>query len=533
MMADTWLRYDLRRPTGRLVAASGLCLLVALLAGCSVGPDYQLPEIAMPAHWTGAAPVNPQRQPPQALRAWWKSFRDPVLDRLVEDAIANNLDVATARARLREARAARQQAIGRLLPTLTSVGSETWQYAGASGNGLAGNGPGGSASGTAISRSFQAGFDASWELDLFGGNRRAVEAATYSADAAAEQVDGALLSLVADVAATYVEARGYQARMALSRRTAATQREMATLTRSKAEAGSSAAVDVERALAQALNTAADLPATETALTRSLNQLAILIAQPPGSIASRLEPGNGRIPERAAALPTGLPADILSNRPDVRQAERQLAAATAQIGTADANRYPDISLSGNLTTSGSNLVDLARASSIGWGFGPNVSVPLFNGGALEAASDAARARRDQALLALRTSVLSALGDVENALAASRNDRLRRTQLAEAASHSRAAARMTRSLFETGTASFLDTLDAERSLYAAEDALIQARVAIATDTIALAKALGGGMAGPVDAGQPLIDDRALLPHLATLSEPTPGFADPGTDMKRFNE
>jgi multidrug efflux system outer membrane protein len=528
MIVGQLLHHRLHGKSKRLLAAGGGWLLTGLLSACSVGPDYQLPDIATHAHWTASTPADRQHQPPEALQAWWKSFRDPVLNRLIDDAIANNLDIATAQARLREARAARQQAIGRLLPTLNAAGSQTWQYSGTSGNG-----PAGGSSSPAISRSFQAGFDTSWELDLFGGNRRAAEAATYSSDAAAEQVEGALLSLVAEVAATYVEARGYQARMALSRRTAATQREMAKLTRSKAEAGSSAAVDVEKALAQALNTEADLPATETALTRSLNQLAILIAQPPGAIAPRLAHGSGRIPERATPLPAGLPADILSNRPDVRQAERQLAVATAQIGAADANRYPNISLSGNLTTSGANLVDLAHASSIGWAFGPSVSVPLFDGGALEAASDAARARRDQALVALRASVLSALGDVENALAASRNDRRRHAQLAEAASHSRAAASLTRSLYETGTASFLDTLDAERSLYAAEDALIQSRVAIATDTITLAKALGGGMTGPVDAGQPLIDDRTLLPRLATLSKLPSGFADPGNDSRRFHE
>lgn len=531
MIAAPALRETASRLTVSARRAAGVGLIALMLSAltlsaCSVGPDYQLPAITTPAHWSATAQKTPQTQPPQALHAWWKGFHDPVLDRLIDDAIAGNLDVATARARLREARANRAQTFGRLLPTLTSVGSQTWQYSGASNSG-----PGGAS--TAISRSFQAGFDASWELDLFGGVRRSLEAAGYSEDAAAEQVESTRLSLVADVAATYVEARGYQARMALSRRTAATQREMVKLTRSKADAGTSAAVDVEKAQAQALNTEADLPATETAFARSLNQLAILIGQPPGTIAPRLAEGAGRIPERAAPLPAGLPADILSNRPDVRQAERQLAAATAQIGAADANRYPDISLSGNLTTSGSNLVDLAHASSIGWGFGPSVSLPLFNGGALEAASDAARARRDQALLALRASVLSALGDVENALAAGRNDRQRSSQLAEAASHSRAAARMTRALFETGTASFLDTLDAERSLYSAEDALIQSRVAIATDTIALAKALGGGMTGPVDAGKPLIDDRAALPRLATLSDPTPGFADPGSDMKRLSE
>jgi NodT family efflux transporter outer membrane factor (OMF) lipoprotein len=508
----------------------GRCLVLAgalMTSACAVGPDYGLPSIAIPSAWRATA--DKSAAPAPKLTQWWRGFNDPILSALVDEAIAGNLDVATAKARIREARANRQQAIGSLWPNASAVNNANWQYAGtSSGNGA--SPAGGTTQAASISRSFQAGFDASWEIDLFGGNARSIEAATYSVDASAEQLRSTLLSLIGDVAGNYMEARGYQARMALARRTAAAQRATVNLTKTKFDVGSAASVDVEKATAQALSTEVDLPTSEAAYAQTVHRLSILLGKAPDTVGATLMRGPVAIPRLDKPLPLGIPADILSNRPDVRLAERQLAQATAQIGVSEANQYPTVSLTGSVTTSGTNLADLGRASTIGWALGPSVSVPLFNGGALQAATDAARARRDESLLSLQSSVLAALGDVENAIVALQKERMRFAKLSEAAEHSRTAARLSKSLFETGTASFLDTLDAERSLYGAEDALLQSRVSIATDTIALAKALGGGWTGPIDAGEPLVNDGYTGPHIATPPVPPLAFTASLADTER---
>jgi len=208
---------------------------------------------------------------------------------------------------------------------------------------------------------------------------------------------------------------------------------------------------------------------------------------------------------------GVPADVLLSRPDIRQAERELAQATARIGQAEAARYPSISLAGSISTSGSNFGDLARSSSISWSFGPSVSIPIFNGGSLAAAVDVAAAQRDQSYVAFQSAVLTALEEVENAAVGLAQARERRDRLEEAVAAYREAVRLARSLYQIGSSSFLDVLDAERSLYSAEDSLIQTQVDITTNYVALNKALGGGWSGEVDASRPLIVDAYSGPRL----------------------
>lgn len=478
-----------------------LLAVIPLLAGCAVGPDYQSPSIALPTQWSGDKSGRPQ----PALALWWRRLNDPLLDQLIDEAVPRNLDVAAAQARIREARASRRQAIGALFPQITGSGSATANQTSAASGGVS------DGVGTSSFNQFQSGFDASWELDLFGANRRALEAATYNVDASQDDLRATLLTLIGDVASYYIEARGAQARVALARRTAASQRATAALTQNKFNAGSASAVDTAKAVAQAASTEATIPTSETSYKEAVHRLGVLLGRDPAALAARLARVTP-IPAPRLPLPKGIPADVLTLRPDVRKAERQLAQYTARIGQAEAALYPDVSLSGSVSTTALKLGDLGKNSSIGWSIGPTLSVPIFNGGKLRAAVEVAQAQRDQYHIAWRSAVLAALEDVENATVSLAQERIRIRSLSESAQHYGEAARLSRSLYESGSSSFLDVLDAERSQFSAEDTLLQSRVSVAKDYVALAKALGGGWDGAIDSGKPEVVDANTSPHLA---------------------
>jgi outer membrane protein, multidrug efflux system len=243
---------------------------------------------------------------------------------------------------------------------------------------------------------------------------------------------------------------------------------------------------------------------------------VLLGLDPGALASRLS-RERPIPAPRLPLPKGIPADALTARPDVRKAERELAQYTAKIGQAEAALYPDVSLSGSVSTSALKVGDLGKSSTIGWSIGPTLSVPIFNGGKLRAAVNVAEAQRDQRYVAWRSSVLSALQDVENAIVSLAQERIRIRNLTESAQRYGEAGRLSRALYETGSSSFLDVLDAERSQFSAEDSLLQSRVSVAKDYVALAKALGGGWNGDVDSTKPEVVDGNTGPHPARGPSP----------------
>ncbi|HEY9213924.1 MAG TPA: efflux transporter outer membrane subunit [Ancylobacter sp.] len=489
-----------------------MILVAGLLGGCAVGPDYSVPGLQLPAKWGAASPAvtvtgdEPDNRPPE-LAKWWERLGDKTLNRLIDDAVAGNLDVATAKSRVRQARATRQQAIGVLAPSVTGSGSYS----------RADNGSNVSDTGDVTVAgpfdSFSLGANASWELDLFGENRRAAEAATYGLDAAEETLRNTLLTLIGDVATYYVEARGYQARASLARRTAASQRETAALTRTKLLAGSASAVDVANAEGQAASTEANVPELESSYQQTVHQLAILLGQPPSAL-NEVMKRSAPIPTPVKAIPRGVPANVLLARPDVRLAERQYAQYTAKIGEAEAARYPDVSLVGEVTTSAAKVGDLAKSSSVSWSFGPSVSIPIFNAGQLKAAVDYAQAQRDEYFLTYRAAVLTALQDVENASVALQQERLKYRSLASSADSYRQAVSLARILYQSGSSSFLDVLDSERSAYSADDSLLTSRVAIATDYVALNKALGGGWTGTVDDRTPAVVDTQMAPRLVSF-------------------
>lgn len=481
-----------------------LTLLFAVLsssmfAGCAVGPDYDQPAVDLPRRWSNADSGDAQR--PAQLSQWWTRLNDPLLNTLVSQAVDANFSVETAKARVREARALVSQEAANLLPVGDGV---------ASANRL--RTPAVDGIPAKISSAYRSGFDASWEIDLFGGLRRSVEGAQYGADAAEEDLRNTLLVLIGDVALNYSLARAYQARAALARRAAKSQRESAKLTRSKYDAGMATTADVANAEALAASTEADIPSFEIDAARAVHRLGVLLGKSPSALIGQMKNG-GLIPRPKMPLPVGVPADVLLTRPDVRRAERQLAQATARIGVAEAARYPSVSLTGNIATEALDINDLARKSSLAWAIGPRLTVPILRAGQLKAVADAARARRDASFANFQSLVLIAMEDVENAIVSLSQQRIRSGKLASAVASYRTAADAARTQFESGSTTYLELLDAQRALYAAEGKLIDSRLATVAAYIALNKSLGGGWTGVVNTQAPLNIDQRNGPRIAT--------------------
>lgn len=479
------------------VKASGASVIAILLAGCVVGPDYERPAVITPAKWAGDHGKSSTVKKPD-LTAWWRQFNDPLLDRLVVQAVDDNLDVATAKAKIREARATFRQQTGALLPTADGSGSATRNRSVADAE-------------PSVYNQYKAGFDASWEVDLFGGRKRAAEAAGFAAEAANDDLADTLVTLIGDVTSYYVEARQYQALAALAERTARSQRQTAALTRDQLQAGTATGADSATADGQAASTEADIPSYRISYLQSVNRLAVLLGKSPADLQGLTEK-RGKIPSPKMVAGLGIPADILTHRPDVRAAERRLAQYTAKIGQAEADRYPSICLTGNIASTANNLADVGRKSTISWSFGPSVSIPMFHGGQLKAAVEIAQAQRDQYYVAYQSAVLSAMEDVENAIVGLTQSQQRRAKLAVSVAAYRKAAQISQELNVAGATDRLDVLEAERALYTAESNLIQSQASIASYYISLHKALGGGWTGTINVERPAVLDSVVGPRLA---------------------
>jgi multidrug efflux system outer membrane protein len=467
------------------------------LSGCVVGPDYKTPVPLVPATWRASKADVTQGYP--VLEDWWKTLKDPILDDLVARAVRQNLDVATAKAKIREARASTLQQVGGLLPTFSESSSATRN-----------RGQSNSAEVTVYSQ-YQSGFDASWELDLFGGTKRAVEASFYAEQSSEAQLRDTLVTLIGDVATYYVQAREYQQLTDLARRSAKSQQETANLTKEQVSVGLVSLVDSSKAQAQAASTQADVPSYEATYATSVTRLGVLLGESPLALDGVLRTSKPiPVPPRRTAI--GIPADVLNIRPDVRSAERQLAQATAKIGAAEADRYPSLKLSGSIDTSASSLADLAKKSTIAWSFGPSLNIPIFQGGQLKAAVDVAKAQRDQSLFTYQAAVLSALEEVQNAIVSLNRSRARAASLAVSVIGYRQAAKYSRELFAAGSSDLFDVLDADRSLYSQRLKQIEANADIATNFIALNKALGAGWNGAIDIRGPTPENGVEGPHLS---------------------
>ncbi|WP_375606599.1 MULTISPECIES: efflux transporter outer membrane subunit [unclassified Bartonella] len=466
-------------------------LLCLLLSGCMVGPNYQKTSFRVPAVW-GEKSAQTAGQP-VALAGWWRHLNDPVLDALMDYAISGNNNVAVAKARVREARAGLGQVVGTLLPNVSNSISGTRSRSGQS---------------DALFNQYSSGFDASWELDFFGGHKRAVEAARYGLDAAVEDMRATMVTLLGDVATNYVQMRGWQQKLFIVRQIAVSQRKTYELMRARLTAGDVSELDVSNAQAQMANTEADISQMEANLAMSVHRLSVLTGRVPTALKDLLQKNakHAKIPQPRWPIPAGIPADILLTRPDLRRAERQYAQATARIGQREADRYPSLTLTGNISTAATAIDQLWKNSTIGWSFGPGLRFPLFNGGQVEASIAVARAQRDQAFITYRAAVLEALEDVENALVRLTKEHQRLEKLIVANKASLHSLKLSRSLFENGNTSFLELLNADRSYYSAQMALKDSRVSLVTQYITLMKALGGGWDGVVDVSRPEVVDNA---------------------------
>ncbi|MGD0843823.1 MAG: efflux transporter outer membrane subunit [Geobacteraceae bacterium] len=469
---------DKRRQSAS-VLVSVLGLAVLSISGCMVGPNYIPPRTTAPAEWAGVAKA-PTGQPFVAtageadLTQWWRQFNDPTMTALVEEAVKANFDLKIAEARLRQARASRGVAVGGLWPSASASGGyQRLHKAGTSGD----------------QDLFQAGLDAVWELDLFGGLRRNVESADAGIEAAMEGIRDAQVSLVAEVALNYVQLRGYQQEIIVAQNNLEAQQRTAEITRKQFNVGFTSALDVANADSTVATTEAQIPVYETAARQAIYALSVLLARPPADLLKQLSP-HGSLPTVPTEVPAGLPSDLLRRRPDIRESEAQLHAATAQIGVAVADLFPVFSLTGTVNWNSNLLRTWWSEASRSFGVGPSVTWPIFQGGAIESNVRFQEALRDQAFITYRKTVLSALQDVENALIAFANEQRHRKALDDAVAANRKAVDLSLQLYTEGQTDFLNVASAQRALYATEDALVQSNRNIATDLIALYKALGGG-------------------------------------------
>ena len=472
---------------------SALCTF--LLPGCTVGPDYKSPKPDMPAAYLNpSAPPTTQTSTttprPIDVTRWWKTFNDPELDSLVERAVATNLDVMLAESRLCQARATVGIVGATLLPDVNATGLYNRSGAG-KGNVQAFSTKHGTVVENSASRSnsYRAGFDANWEIDIFGGVRRNIESADASVQAAVEDRRDVLVTLISEVAVDYIALRGYQEQIRIATENLADQQHTADLTRQKFKAGFVSKLDVANADSQVYSTQSDIPALEMSARQTIYAMSVLLARDPAALLDELNKVKP-IPLTPPDVPIGLPAELLRRRPDIRRAEAQLHAATAQIGVATAQLYPQLNLAGSLDIDASHLKGLGYWANNVWSVGPSITWPIFAGGKIVAGIDVQNALQEQALLTYKQTVLTALQDVENALVAYGKEQQRRTALVLAVAANQQAFDLSTQLYKQGQTDFLNVLNAERSLFGAQNALVQSNTNIATDLTALYKALGGG-------------------------------------------
>jgi outer membrane protein, multidrug efflux system len=468
-------------------------LVFGLLAGCTtVGPNYRKPATPIPPQF---AEAEGQSGPSDAeLASWWRAFGDAQLDALINRALAQNLDVQTAAARIREARANEIVAGASALPEVDAQGSVTRQRIsehaipvppGAGGGGNQGSfGLPGSEFTT-----WRVGFDASWEIDLFGRNVREREAASDRTDAAVWNRRDLQLTAAAEVANAYLTLRTLQARIANAETELARQQRSERLIGAQTRGGLVTGQQLEQQRSERSAAAANIPVLRAQTSAQIHALGVLTGETPEALIAQLAPAMA-LPPAPPSIPAGLPSDLLRRRPDIRAAERQLAAATADIGVATADLYPRISL-----TAAPALVSTALTSLLSWGsrsfsLGAAVDWPLLNGGRTRGRIAVANARQDQALIAYRKTILTALQDVEDALSACDGDRQRIGEIEQSIGSASRAEQIARTRYRGGLVTLSDVLAAEGRRLTLESQLIETKGALARDSVALFKALGGG-------------------------------------------
>jgi len=472
----------------RLSSASILTFSALALAACAVGPDYHAPSVALePAYLNaGASSVN-AAAPGANIETFWRGFGDPTLSQLVERALAANGDIRIAQARLRESRALLEGARAELLPEIDATAgarrslTPEYQVLGASRS-------------QRTTSVYDAGFTANWELDFFGRNRRASESAAAQVDASAAGVAAVGTSIAAEVARNYLELRGLQQRKQVVDESIANQRQTLRLTEARLDSGRGTRLDVSRSRSQLASTEATLPAIQAASDRTAYRLATLTAQSPRLVNEQLAAGPQALPSLPVtdlgALPIGTPEQLLRRRPDLVQAERRLAAATADIGVATADLFPRVSLTGLIGLAGLQIGSLGSGSSQQYALGAGLTWPVLDFGRVRSRISASEARAQQALAGYEQSVALALEETEGTLTQFTRSAQQSERFGAAAGDAQDAFRLASLRFDAGSVDFLVVLDAQRQALLTRDALVQAQVAQATGLVAVYRALGGG-------------------------------------------
>ena len=467
--------------------------LMVLVSGCMVGPDYRQPESHLPESWRS----TPADQTPNAKKSleqlWWRNFNDPVLNQLIAKAAENNLDIDLAGKRITEARAVRASASAVLLPSGDMMASANRQ-----GNQLGFPGGGPINLSSVVKKPFnifKAGFDASWELDLFGGHRREIESAQAELEAAAISQEDILVTTLAEVARTYFDIRLYQAQLQLAYQVVDSDGQTSSIAKERFKFGDIPESDVTRAAARQEHDQAQIAYYSSLLAQAEYSLDVLLGELPGAAHDRTA-ASSSLPATASDLVFAAPAQVIANRPDIRYAERKLASATAQQGVAVAKFFPDISLSGFIGLFNTNANNFFNMTSKSFAMSASVFWPILSYGTLSANLDAADARQQAALAQYQKTVLGALADVERAFTAYSQQEKYRQSLEQESLANQHLLEIAKERYHQGLTAYPEVLDAERSLFASRNQLAQAETQTAQDLVAVYKSLGGGWKSAAD-------------------------------------
>ncbi|MEJ1226665.1 MULTISPECIES: efflux transporter outer membrane subunit [unclassified Pseudomonas] len=462
-----------------------LVVLAAALSACSVGPDFQRPEALQMAQWS--KPVNAaasQAVPAQMNERWWEVFNDPTLSALTRRAVAENLDLKLAGSRLQQSRAARQVITSAQYPN--SAATAGYGRKRNSGQGL--NDPSGN-DGDSAYNLWEAGFSASWELDLWGRVRREAEAAQANLEVAENDRRAVLLAVLAETAQDYLQLRGVQSTRAVTEQNLGVARHSLELTQLRLADGVATDLDVAEAAAQVATIEARLPALQQRQSQLVNALSLLLGQPPQALQAELS-ADAPMPQAPRQVAIGLPSQLAERRPDIRQAEARLHAATASIGVAKGDFYPRITLSGNVGSQALQLGDFGSWGSRAFGIGPQFSLPLFDGGRLRGMLELREAQQQEAAIAYQQTVLKAWHEIDDQLSAYNASQLRRDSLAEAVRQNRIALRTAQQQYVEGVVDFVTVLTVQGALLATQEQLVESSTGVSLAMVGLYKALGGG-------------------------------------------
>ncbi|MDD5277644.1 MAG: efflux transporter outer membrane subunit [Methylovulum sp.] len=465
-----------------------VCSLTALLSACAaVGPDYHPPQVANPKQWGTLLGATASTRSLVRLDSWWQRFNDPLLNQLITDTLAANLDLKQALVKIKDARAQRYATFAGVLPEVTGKSTVSRRYNNTSGTSPTG-GSGGFGVGNNLINIFQSGFDAQWELDFFGGVQRALEAADATIESEIENSHAVQVSLLGEVARNYIDLRTNQQLLMVTQANITAQQDSLTLTEVRQQAGFASMLDVSQAQALLTTTSAQLPVYQTAVKQAIHALGVLSGRQPEALAARLDQA-GQIPVISSAAFSELPSELLKRRPDIRRAERLMAVANATVGVAVAELYPKINLTAFLGLQNMRITDMTPIGK-SWSTAASLTLPIWNWGRINADIKSKQAQSEQTVLAYQGVILAAFKEVEDALVAYSQEQQRQQSLAQAVSANQLAVALAGERYQKGLTGFLDVLSAQQMLYQAQSSLVSSKAALAQNLVVLYKALGGG-------------------------------------------